>query len=140
MKDSFYYLTGSNDEELEKWNSDDRRKALEMEMEEEEEKNKKSSEEKETNSVDFSIEGRMTSQPDQLEKDDLHWEDSSSTVSSFLPAGQGDPTGRKNSAEEISRMTPFSKMMKSGLLDSTSNLCCNNSNSQQMVCDHFLLV
>ena len=121
---SLSVILGSNDEELAKWNLDDERKALEVEMEEEEKA--LTIDENHTNSVDFSIEVLKSTHPNREEREELlHWDDTSSTVSSVLPAGQGDPTGqndrsgRKNSGCD-GRMTPFSKLIKSGLLDSAS--------------------
>ena len=83
----------SEDEELTKWNLEDERKALELEMEgQEEEKSKKK--EKHENSIDFTIHGDTKTSDEQEEgrkeevvASSMQWDDSSSTVSSVLPAG-----------------------------------------------------
>lgn len=63
-----------------------------------------------------------------VEKDEnLNWEDSSSTMSSILHPGQGDPTGRRIENSD-GRLTPFSKLLKSGLLDSASKSHQEQSN------------
>ena len=104
----------SGDEEIEKWNVEDERKQIEDIMNDLDKKKAKEEQEKSDNTLTPC-------------KEDLpRWDDSSSTLSSILPAGQGEPSDPRVFTHLGGRVTPSTKLLKSGLLDSASRTSCNS--------------
>ena len=132
----YYFLQESDDEELNKWNAEDECKQLEVLMDaqvkDEPVPVPRNIEKNECSNDLFPGPSERTSSTavshinDNLEGEEALrcWDDSSSNVSSILPAGQGDPTGRRSNND--GRLTPFTKLLKSGLLDSASRLSATN--------------
>ncbi|XP_065662061.1 claspin isoform X3 [Hydra vulgaris] len=103
----------SGDEEIENWNVEDERKQVEDIFEGLDEKQNKEQQLKSDNALSPSTE------------DLIRWEDSSSTMSSILPAGQGEPSDQRTSSLD-GKITPSTKLLKSVMLDSASKTSCSS--------------
>ena len=119
------------DEELSKWNAEDDRKHLEMQLEEnlEEEKDLgKSGSSADLISAPLPEKTQRTVNEVHLPEESTQWSDSSSLIA----PGQGNCVC--TTATSDVKSTPFTKLLKSGLLDSASKSSFEKGNSLDEVC------
>ena len=118
------------DEELSKWNAEDDRKHLEMQLEEklEEEKDlEKSDSSADLLSAPLLEKTQRTMNEVNLPEESTQWSDSSSLIA----PGQGNCICATATGDVKS--TPFTKLLKSGLLDSASKSSVGKGNSVEEV-------
>jgi len=124
-------MSGSEeDEELSKWNAEDERKQLEVSMEEEEAGEE--IQEKDGSTADLYSNHSMSANDGFPATNTVavnnHQQDTQcSNSSSVLPAGQGNAFNFSNAVG----LTPFTKLLKSGLLDSTSKSCTDQASKDR---------
>ena len=118
------------DEELSKWNAEDDRKHLEMQLEEKLEEEKdlgKSDSSADLLSAPLLEKTQRTMSEVNLPEESTQWSDSSSLIA----PGQGNCICATATGDVKS--TPFTKLLKSGLLDSASKSSVGKGNSVEEV-------
>ena len=114
------------DEELSKWNAEDDRKHLEMQLEEEKDLGKSDSS-ADLLSAPLLEKTQRTMSEVNLPEESTQWSDSSSLIA----PGQGNCICATATGDVKS--TPFTKLLKSGLLDSASKSSVGKGNSVEEV-------